>query len=46
MAVTFTTETLGSPVTVAGRKTLPSSGASDVFDVITVATTVASRLAL
>jgi len=42
MAVTFTTESRGRPVTVAGRNTLPGRDASDVFDVITAATTVAS----
>jgi hypothetical protein len=45
-AVTFTTESRGRPVTAAGRNTLPSIAASDVFDVMTAASTVASRLPL
>jgi len=43
-AVTFTTESLGSPVTAAVRITLPGIDAKSVLDVITTATTVANRL--
>ena len=45
-AVTLTTESRGNPVAVAGRNTLPGIAAKPVLDVITTATTVASRLAL
>src|SRR5450756_961453 len=45
-AVTFTTESLGSPVAAAGRKTFPGIVAKSVLDVITTATTVANRLLL
>jgi len=44
--VTFTIESLGSPVTAAGRNTLPGIVAKSVLDVITTATTVANRLLL
>lgn len=46
IAVTLTTESRFSPVTTEGRKTLPGMVASAVFEVMTAATTVASRLAL
>ncbi len=45
-AVTFTTESRGSPVATAGRNTLPGIAAKAVFDVITALSTVARRLAL
>jgi len=45
-AVTFTTESLGSPVTAAGRNTLPGIVAKSVLDVMTTAITVANRLLL
>jgi len=34
----LTTESFGKPVAMAGRKTLPGRGASDVLDVTTAAT--------
>src|SRR6202035_1460999 len=45
-AVTLTTESLGRPETAAGTKTLPGMAARAVFDVITAAMVVFSRLAL
>jgi len=45
-AVTLTTESLGNPVTEAGRNTYPGMTARLVFDVITAVSTVASRLSL
>ncbi len=45
-AVTFTTESRGKPVAPAGRNTLPGRAAKAVFDVMTAARTVASRLPL
>jgi hypothetical protein len=45
-AVTFITESRGSPVATAGRNTLPDIAANPVLDVMTAATTVASGLAL
>ena len=44
--MTLTTESLGSPVAVAGRKTLPGNAASEVFELTTRPTMVLSRLAL
>lgn len=44
-AVTLITESRGSQVAAAGRKTFPGIVASAVFEVITAASTVASRLA-
>lgn len=45
-AVTLTTESRGSPVAAEGKNTLPGIAAKAVFEVITAASTVASRLAL
>src|ERR1700730_223787 len=45
-AVTLTTESLGRPETAAGTKTLPGMAASAVFEVMTAAMVVFSRLAL
>lgn len=45
-AVTSATESRGRPVAAAGTKTLPGVVASRVFEVITAATVVLSRLAL
>jgi hypothetical protein len=45
-AVTLTTESLGRPEEVAGRKTLPGIAARPVLEVITAASVVFSRLAL
>lgn len=45
-AVTLTTESCGSPLAVAGRKTLPGIVARVVLDVMTRAITVANLLAL
>jgi len=42
----LTTESFGRPVAAAGIKTLPGIVASLVFEVITAATVVLSRLAL
>ena len=42
-AVTLTTESLGSPETAAGTKTLPGMAASAVFDVMTAAMVVLSQ---
>jgi hypothetical protein len=42
----LTTESRGRPVAAAGMKTLPGIVASLVFEVITAATMVLSRLAL
>jgi Family of unknown function (DUF6461) len=44
--VTLTTESFGRPLAVAGRKTLPGMAARPVFDVMTAASVVLSRLAL
>ena len=41
-AVTFTTESRGSPLTAAGRNTLPGMAASDVFELMAATTTVAN----
>jgi hypothetical protein len=45
-AVTLTTESLGRPDEVAGRKTLPGMAASPVLEVMTAARVVLSLLAL
>jgi hypothetical protein len=45
-AVTLTTESLGSPLAIAGTKTLPGIAARPVLDVMTAASVVLSLLAL
>jgi hypothetical protein len=44
--VTLTTESLGSPLAIAGTKTFPGMAAKLVLDVITAASVVLSLLAL
>ena len=44
--MTLTTESLGRPTTAAGTKTLPGMAARAVFDVMTAAMMVFSRLVL
>lgn len=44
--VTLTTESLGSPLAIAGTKTLPGIAASPVFDEMTTARAVFGLLTL
>ena len=45
-AVTLTTESRGSPLAIAGMKTLPGIAARLVFDVMTAASVMLSLLSL